>query len=71
MKRRIVFFVGSMALLSCISISGCGTITSKGISDAQKTCEKHGGLKTISPLFINESDKSEFTCMNGMSFKIR
>lgn len=57
-------------LILCLFIASCGWINSEGLTKANEICEKHGGIKEISPMTANTSYFSYVVYRDESRFKI-
>lgn len=62
--KKLVFII-------CVLLCGCGNITDKGIREAYKQCENHGGVDNIFPVFIGENDSSRVACVDGTVIEVK
>lgn len=58
-------------LLICVlSLMGCTAVSDRGIKDAYKACESHGGITMIRPLILFGGDSCVARCKDGFQFDI-
>lgn len=62
--KRLLFVV--MCVMMLVS---CGWVNDKGIREAYKICQPHGGVERISPTTV-DSEYCEVECKDGTWFKI-